>query len=390
MRNNWLLPDHIADMLPRQTRVLEQMRTRTLELMRSHGFEVIRPPMFEFLDSLITGTGNKLDRQTIKFVDESSGRMMGFRADITPQVARVDAHILNRPGITRLCYAGSVLHAKARHPLATRQPYVVGAEMFGATGPESDLQMVRLAVETQRRIGIGRVRLLIGNPQIIREILCADKAAGDDVRSQVVAALGDKDPVELDLATATLSADTRRRLSELCLLYGDESVFPRLHELCRGNDAAADAARHLQWIAERCGADEVIIDCASVTGFNYYTGISFAGLVDGLPEPVLRGGRYDGIGLAFGRFRPAVGFTLYLRDIAITVDLPLPEAVIAPVVDDAALDELVGRLRAEGTIVVRLLPGEDALGLKESFVVSGKIVFEQGKWAVKPLPLDSV
>lgn len=160
---NWVLPDHIADMLPRQTRELETLRTRTLEVMRSHGFEAIRPPMFEFLDSLLTGTGNRLDRTTIKFVDEASGRQAGFRADITPQVARIDAHILNRTGITRLCYAGSVLHARPRHPLATRQPYVAGAEMFGATGREADLEMVRLAVDMQREVGIRRVHLAIGH-----------------------------------------------------------------------------------------------------------------------------------------------------------------------------------------------------------------------------------
>ena len=377
-------------MLPRQTRVLEQMRSRTLEMMRSHGFEVIRPPMFEFLDSLITGTGNKLDRQTIKFVDESSGRMMGFRADITPQVARVDAHILNRPGITRLCYAGSVLHAKARHPLASRQPYVVGAEMFGATGREADLQMVRLAVEAQRRVGISRVRLLIGNPQIVREVLSADPAASEPVRARIVSALGDKDPVELDEAASGLSEQTRRRLSELCLLFGDTGVFPRLHELCAGAGEAGAAAQRLQWIAERCGADEVIIDCASVAGFNYYTGVSFAGLVDGLPEPVLRGGRYDGIGLAFGRFRPAVGFTLYLRDLAMMDESPLPGALVAPETGDDSLEEFVAQLRDRGTVVVRLLPGEDPAWLKESFVISGKIVFKQGRWCIEPLSPDSV
>ena len=383
MMTNWLLPDHISDMLPRQTRELEAMRAEALRLMRAHGFEVVRPPMFEFLESLLTGSGNRLDRTTIKFVDEGSGRLAGFRADVTPQVARMDAHILNRPGITRLCYAGSVLHARPRHPLATRQPYVVGAELFGATGCEADLEMLRLGSETLRRIGIERVHLSLGHTGIVRSILKADPNVDAKAQQAVVSALSDKDPLGLEEASAGLSEKTRRALAGLCLIYGGEDALERIEAVCQGNDEAMAAAAELRWLAARCGADAVTVDGASVAGFDYYTGFSFAGLVEGLPEPVLRGGRYDGIGLAFGRYRPAAGFTIYLRELAALKDPGLPEAVVAPASEDNGLGRVIEQLRAQGRIVVQLLPGEDPADLAESFRISSAIVFEEGRWTVK-------
>ncbi|MCI5851380.1 MAG: ATP phosphoribosyltransferase regulatory subunit [Sutterellaceae bacterium] len=387
---NWVLPDHIADMLPRQTRELETMRTKTLGLMRTHGFEVIRPPMFEFLDSLLTGSGHRLERTTIKFVDEASGKLAGFRADITPQVARIDAHILSRTGITRLCYAGSVLHSRPRHPLATRQPYVVGAEMFGATGREADLEMIRLAAEAEREVGIRTVHIALGHTGVVRSILRADPAVTDESLHGIVDALGDKDPEELSKASEKLSDGTRKALSELCLIYGGDDAISRMRGICSGNPDALRAVDELEWVAGRCGADSVTIDGASVAGFDYYTGISFEGLVEGLPEPVLRGGRYDGIGLAFGRFRPAVGFTLYLRELAVMREPELPFATVAPAAEDRKLDQLVKKIRNEGQIVVQLLPGEDPKGLEESFRVTKRIVFEKGEWQVKPASGSSI
>ncbi|MDL2059243.1 ATP phosphoribosyltransferase regulatory subunit [Mesosutterella sp. AGMB02718] len=380
---NWLLPDHISDMLPRQARELERLRALTLGIMRSHGFEVIRPPMFEFLDSLLTGSGNRLERSTIKFVDESSGRLAGFRADITPQVARIDAHILNRPGITRLCYAGSVLHAKPRHPLATRQPYVVGAEMFGATGRESDLEMVKLASEVLRRIGVPRVHLVLGHTGIVRAVLKSDPALSAEAQRQIVSALGDKDPSELASASEGLAESTRRALASLCLIYGGTESLAEIESVCAGFPEALEAVRELRWLTERCGADEVTVDGSSVTGFDYYTGVSFAGILEDLPEPILRGGRYDGIGLAFGRYRPAVGFTIYMREYAALHDAELPEATTAPASEDPALGSLIERIREQGGIVVQLLPGEQPQGLSESFRLTHRIVFEDGRWTVK-------
>lgn len=370
-------------MLPRQTRELEALRAQTLQLMRVHGFEVVRPPMFEFLDSLLTGSGNRLERSTIKFVDEGSGRLAGFRSDVTPQVARMDAHILNRTGITRLCYAGSVLHARPRHPLATRQPYVVGAELFGALGCEADLEMLRLGAEALRQIGVKRVHLALGHTGIVRAILKADSGVDEKVQQAVVSALSDKDPQGLAEATASLSEKTRRALSDLCLIYGGEDALERIKAACEGNAAALEALAELRWLAARCGADEVTVDGASVAGFDYYTGFSFEGLVEGLPEPMLRGGRYDGIGLAFGRFRPAVGFTIYIREFAALQDPGLPEAVIAPASEDNALCELVEKLRSEGRIVVQLLPDENPENLAESFCIKSQIIFEKGQWTVK-------
>lgn len=370
-------------MLPRQTRELEALRAQTLQLMRVHGFEVVRPPMFEFLDSLLTGSGNRLERSTIKFVDEGSGRLAGFRSDVTPQVARMDAHILNRTGITRLCYAGSVLHARPRHPLATRQPYVVGAELFGALGREADLEMLRLGAEALRQIGVKRVHLALGHTGIVRAILKADPEVDEKTQQAVVSALSDKDPQGLADATVSLSEKTRKALSDLCLIYGGEDALDRIKAACEGNAAALEALEELRWLAARCGADEVTVDGASVAGFDYYTGFSFEGLVEGLPEPMLRGGRYDGIGLAFGRYRPAVGFTIYIREFAALQDPGLPEAVIAPASEDNALCELVEKLRAEGHIVVQLLPGENPENLAESFRIKSQIIFEKGQWTVK-------
>ena len=235
------------------------------------------------------------------------------------------------------------------------------------------------------------MHLAIGHTGIVRSILKADPALTPAIQDAVVAALSDKDPAGLAAAASPLSAKTVEALSGLCLIYGGDDALDRVLTLCKGVPDAEKAVDELRWIAERCGADDVTIDGASVTGFDYYTGISFAGLVEDLPEPLLRGGRYDGIGLAFGRFRPAVGFTLYLRELAVLRTPELPFAVIAPPAsEDPKLESLVRKLRHTGRIVVQLLPGEDPAGLAESFQVTERIVFEKGEWQVVPVSAKSI
>ena len=206
----WLIPDNFADILPREARALEKMRRVCLDLFSVHGFEQVQPPLIEFVDSLLTGSGSDLDNNTFKFMDQSSGRMIGLRADITPQIARIDAHILSRQAVSRLCYAVSV-DARPMHPLASREPIVAGAELFGASGVQADAEIMKLAVKTLRHLGVQKVHLDIGHTGILRAIM-SDNLTDEKIHA-VVRALRMKDPVALDKATQGFDETTRFRFA---------------------------------------------------------------------------------------------------------------------------------------------------------------------------------
>ena len=373
---NWLIPDNFADILPRQARTIEKMRRDCLDLFAVHGYELIQPPLIEFVDSLLTGSGSDLDNNTFKFMDQAGGKMIGLRADMTPQAARIDAHILNRTGVSRLCYAGSCLHARPMHPLASREPIVAGVELFGASGVEADAEVMRLAVKSLRRLGIDKVHIDIGHTGVLRALLDAISLTDERVHA-LLRALRMKDPAALENAARDFDAQTQKALQALVRYFGDKDVLDILERELPAKPAVVEALSEVRALSQLCGADEASFDFCDVHGYQYLTGITFSVHIPQYAQAILRGGRYDGVGLAFGRSRPACGFTIYLRALAGVPCLEqpaLPEAVVAAGPADTELEACVERMRGEGYIVVRLLPGERADDVAGQFCVTHELV----------------
>ena len=377
----WLLPENISDVLPREARRVEQLRRALLDLYRGYGYELVIPPLIEHAESLLTGTGNDLDLRTFKLTDQSSGRLLGLRADTTPQVARIDAHILNRQGVVRLCYAGSVLHARPLHPLAAREPMQVGAELYGLGGVAADVEVLELAVASLHLAGLRSVRLDLGHTGVVRGILQLSPLPTSLV-DDLLASLNAKDVPALQQQSVALSSEVRAALLGLTRLNGGREV---LHDARRKLPQSAPitaALDELQAIVERCGADDVSIDLSDLHGYRYKTGVTFAVHTAGSASEVLRGGRYDDIGKAFGRARPAVGFSIYLRELAeLAADNP-PHAILAPANADQRLRALIAQLRAAGEIVVQSLESETD-GAEESEFIFDRAIERRGDtWQV--------
>jgi ATP phosphoribosyltransferase regulatory subunit len=374
----WLLPENFSDILPLEARRVEELRRALLDLYRSYGYELVVPPMIEYLDSLLIGTGSDLEARMFKLNDWASGRMLGLRADATPQVARIDAHILNRKGVARLCYAGSVLHARPLHPLASREPVQVGAELYGHAGPEADTEVIELAVASLRLAGLSSFHLDLGHTGVVRALLDFAQPVAGTV-DELLAALSSKDEPALRGLVSGLPADAGRALIELLRLNGGAEVIERARERLPRLPRISVALDELATIARHCGADAGF-DLADVHGYRYHTGVTFAAYVADLPSAVLRGGRYDDIGKAFGRARPAVGFSIYLRDLARLGDAGTPRAILAPAGQDEALRTLVRQLREAGEVVVQALPG--AAEQAGDFAFDREIVRMNGNWSV--------
>ncbi|MFN7757510.1 MAG: ATP phosphoribosyltransferase regulatory subunit, partial [Betaproteobacteria bacterium] len=358
------------------------LRRRLLDLYRVHGYELVIPPLIEYLDSLLTGTGRDLDLRTFKLVDQLSGRQLGLRADITPQTARIDAHILNRRGVVRLCYAGSVLHTRPAHPLATRQPVQVGAELYGHASLAADLEVQRLALESLRLAGLTDIRMDFGHTGVVRALLAADPAA-QPLADDLLAALGAKDRAALRVLAAQLAPATARALDVLVTLHGaPAAVLAQAREQLPAMPAIARALDDLAELTAAVVADAVSIDLSDLHGYRYYTGVNFAAYsrTAGLLGAVLRGGRYDDIGRAFGRARAAAGFSIDLRELA-RVDVATDAAaVLAPAGQDAALRAKVAELRAAGEVVVQQL---DASDVPETFEFARELKLVNGRWCVQ-------
>jgi len=375
----WLLPEGISDVLPAEARRIEELRRTLLDLYRGFGYELVFPPMIEYLDSLLTGTGRDLDLRTFKLVDQLSGRQLGLRADITPQVARIDAHILNRPGVVRLCYAGSVLHTRPAHPLATREPMQVGAELYGHAGLSADAEVQTLAVQSLRRSDVNHVFLDLAHTGIVRALLSEPPAAA--LSEQILEALAGKDVPSLRLAAAALPAATTDALLALTELHGGAGVIDAARKRLPRSTAIVRALDDLAWLVERSTADEVSVDLSDLHGYRYYTGVNFAAYDERAAGALLRGGRYDDIGRAFGRARPATGFSIELRDLARLNGTGQFDAIGAPAADDPGLRAAIDALRASGEIVVQ------AFDPAESHVegVSRELRQVDGRWTVVTL-----
>jgi ATP phosphoribosyltransferase regulatory subunit len=308
----WLLPEFIEDILPGEAMRIESLRRSILDLFFESKYELVMPPLLEYMDSLLTGTGHDLELRTFKVVDQLSGRMMGVRADITPQVARIDAHLLNREGVTRLCYCGSVLHTRPAGPAATREPIQIGAELYGDAGVEADLEILQLLCRSLELAGVRNARIDIGHVSVFRSI-AADLPA--ELEAELFAALQKKDAPAVKELTAKLDAKTRNALMLLPELYGGPEVLdlaekklPRIAELTR-------ALGTLRKLAKACKVP-ASFDLAELRGYHYHSGVVFDAYCEAVSGPVARGGRYDEVGKAFGRARPATGFSIDLRSLA--------------------------------------------------------------------------
>jgi ATP phosphoribosyltransferase regulatory subunit len=353
---NWLLPEFVEDVLPDEARAIESYRARLLELFRVYGYELVVPPLLEYIESLLSGTGHDLDLRTFKLIDQLSGRTMGLRADMTPQVARIDAHLLNREGVARLCYCGSVVHTRPRGLTATREPLQIGAEIYGHAGIESDVEIQELLRAALAACGLSEVRLDVGHVGVFRAV-ARRGGVNAALESELLEALVAKDRAGLAGLSADLGAETRAALRLLPELYGGAEVLERAAAALPPYPEIATALAALGKLVRENGI-AMSIDLADLRGYYYHSGVVFAAYCNGLPNAIALGGRYDEVGKAFGRARPATGFSLDLRELARVAPQPARcGAVLAPHGDDAGLRAAVERLRREGEVVVVDLPG---------------------------------
>ena len=382
--SSWQLPDQIADVLPSEARHIEELRRLFLDTARSYGYELVVPPLLEHLDSLLTGTGEALELQTFKLVDQLSGRTLGLRADTTPQVARIDAHLLNRRGVARLCYCGPVVHTRADRPHATREPLQFGAEIYGHAGLEADLEAQRLALQGLRAAGVTDLAVDMADVRIVNGLL-AGATLSTRTLARIHAALSAKDASELAQLMAGLNGDissaAREGLKALLQLYGDEKVLQEAEKVLPPLPGVLGALQNLKWLASRVGDVKVSFDLADLRGYAYYSATRFA--IYGQGAELARGGRYDEVGAVFGRNRPAVGFSLDLKElVSVLPPRLLNAAICAPWGDDAGLNAAIARLRAGGETVTCLLPGHE--NEVNEFDCDRELVMADGQWVVQP------
>lgn len=388
----WLLPAGIEEVLPAEAAQLERLRRSLLDLYASWGYELVIPPFIDYLDSLLTGTGHDLDLQTFKLTDQLSGRMLGVRADMTPQVARMDAHQLDREGPTRLCYLGTVLQTRTDGFAGSRSPMQVGAEIYGHDGAASDVEVLRLLLATLEAAGLDSVHVDLGHVGIFRG-LAHQAGLGKTQEMALFEALQRKAESEIrDLIDAcALPAKIGDMLLALVQLNGAD-VLGQAETALRSADAPVRAAlARLHEVAAEIQRFQsglpVHFDLAELRGYAYKTGVVFAAFVPGWGLEIGRGGRYDEIGKVFGRARPAVGFSTDLKGLISLADrltTQAAEAVLAPWSSDPSLVAEMARLRASGRTVIQLLPGQDEAATRAR-CSQALIEGEEGGWTLSPI-----
>ncbi len=393
--DRWLLPEGIEELLPPQAAELDRLRRKLLDLFQRWGYELVMPPLVEYLDSLLTGTGNDLDIQTFKLTDQASGRLLGVRADMTPQVARIDAHRLaDRAGPVRLCYHGTVLNTRGDGLGGSRSFTQIGAELYGHAGVESDSEMLCLMLETLHTAGVDEVFIDLGHVGIFRALSVA-AGLSEAQESQLFDALQRKAVPEINalLGEWNLADDIGASLKELAWLNGGVEILAQARQ-CLGDDAAIVAALdQLDGLAEFVGRQRPDValhfDLAELRGYHYHTGVVFAAYVPGQGRAIAQGGRYDDIGRVFGRSRPATGFSADLNGLMRLADVE-PAAnggVFAPACEDTALQaslaEKVVALRTSGERVVAGLPGQSG-GATEAGC-ERILVAVDGRWLMQNL-----
>ena len=379
----WVLPDHIADVLPSEARHIEELRRLCLDTARVFGYELVIPPLMEHIESLLSGTGSSLDLQTFKMVDQLSGRTLGLRVDTTPQVARIDAHLLNRAGVTRLCYCGPTLHTRAPGPYATREPLQFGAEIYGHAGLEADLEILQLALRCLQASDVDSLNVDLSDSRILPALL-RDQGMTASQRDAIAKALAHKDISAMRSIGASLPTALREALVALVQLYGGLNVLDRAQTVFKDWPEVLLALSQLRWLANHVHGHQVSIDLADLRGAAYYSGPRFAVFVPEVSDALVRGGRYDEVGALFGRKRPAAGFSLDIKALVSLIQRPVPQAAIrAPWGEDAGLHQAIAKLREQGHTVVCMLPGHDSE--VDEFHCDRELVFLKGQWILQPL-----
>lgn len=379
----WALPEYFEDVLPLEAQRVERLRRTLLDEFRAHGFQLVIPPAVEYLDSLLSGTGLDMDESMFKLVDQISGRTLALRADTTPQVTRIDAHLLNRQGVARLCYCGPVVHVLPRSMSASREPLQIGAELYGHAGIEADVEVLRLLARTLQLAGARTSRIDVGHVGLFRAL---SELAGLDRNAEktLFDILQTKDVPGLRDFVADIAEPARSGLLALPELYGDAGVLLRARDLLPdvpGVHAALDELLHL---SRQLGDLPLSFDLADLRGYHYHTGLMFAAYCGASPTAVALGGRYNEVGRAFGRARAATGFSLDLRELtALGPDATAQGAVLAPMENSAELAALVANLRATGEVVMLELPGHT--GAWREAGCDRRIVLQDGAWCVVSL-----
>jgi ATP phosphoribosyltransferase regulatory subunit len=387
MMSAWLLPEHIADVLPVEARRIEALRRSLLDRAGAYGFELVMPPLLEHLESLLSGTGRALDLKTFKLVDQLSGRTLGVRADTTPQAARIDAHLLNRAGVTRLCYCGPVLHTRPAGLYSTREPLQFGAEIFGHAGLEADLEVMELALDSLRLAGVDDLVIDLADARVLRGVLAGVPFDGSRLQD-IVDALSEKDASALAALTRDVAETARNGLHSLLGLYGGAEVPAAARAQLPDRPLVRSALAELEWLASHLRAAfpglRIGFDLSDMSGYAYYSGPRFAIYGAAAHDALARGGRYDEVGAVFGRNRPAVGFSLDLKLLAEAVPVSAAvSAVRAPWSDSADWRAAVRRLRDAGETVLAVLPGESPDS--QAFDCDRELVAADGRWVLRAI-----
>ena len=357
--NQWTLPDYVEDMLPDEAVYLESLRRSILDLYQAHGYFYVIPPMLEYIESL-NSNGQDMDLDTFKVVDQLSGRLMGVRADITPQVARIDAHLIHNEEVTRLSYAGSVLRTKPASFLQSREPFQIGAELYGFKGIEADLEIQTLLIKTLNTIGI-KTPVFDFNHLDIFTSLIASSNIERDLLDRLYEAMQKKDQSEVKSLTQSLDKKNREALIALVSLYGDVNILKEADKVLPQDKAIKNALQFLNQIDKALKESEIKIsyDLSDIRGYQYHNGLVFSVYADQCYSPIALGGRYDNIGASFGRKRPATGFTMDLKNIVtLFPNGKKAKAILAPQGNDAGLQKAIETLRQQGDIVAIDLFGD--------------------------------
>jgi ATP phosphoribosyltransferase regulatory subunit len=355
---NWLLPEYIEDIMPVEAARIESLRRQLLDLFAVNGYQYVIPPTLEYLESLITGTGRDLDLATFKVVDQLTGRLMGIRADTTPQAARIDAHNLNYQGVSRLCYAGTVLRTKPDGLARTREPLQLGAELFGHAGIESDIEIQRLMIKALQLLGLKTLHIDFSHVGIFEALIKAGNIS-EGLESELYSALQSKDKAAVAALAQNLDAKIQQALIALTDLNGGVEILKQAEKTLPSLPEIAKALKDLNSVAEKLSDLNVQVgfDLSELRGYHYHSGIVFAAYAQGYAGPLALGGRYDEVGQAFGRARPATGFSLDLRGVVTALPpADIAKNILAPAGGDAALLAKIEALRAAGDVVVQELP----------------------------------
>tara|TARA_R110002073_G_scaffold328396_2_gene509617 strand:+ start:4034 stop:5209 length:1176 start_codon:yes stop_codon:yes gene_type:complete len=385
---NWLLPEYVEDILPEEALHIEAMRRCIVDLLRVHGYQLVIPPLLEYVESLLSGSGSDMDLHMFKVIDQLSGRTMGLRADMTPQVARIDAHLLNCDGVTRLCYANSVLHTIPSGLTCTREPLQIGAELYGHAGLESDLEIQKLMLQCLSESGVNPIHLDLGHVTVFRGLI---KGAGipADIETELFRILQAKDNAALRELCAGLNKRVSKRTREALILlpelYGDRKILEQAHKLLPDYSEIRIALDELETVGKELKkvVDTIAFDLADLRGYHYHSGMVFAAYAKGCSNAIALGGRYDEIGKSFGRARPATGFSMDLRELSKLVKLKsYPKGILAPYRKNSkALEKMIRQLRDAGQIVVVELPGHKS----DKVNCDRQLVLRNEKWIVEEI-----